>query len=534
MFGVTAEEAMNSGMAAATDEAAFTAEWNAPAIPQAPTFKGSTKLERRVFMREYQKYLAQINALQCNGSRPFVMPVGTCMDPFSKRWIAMFDLNKDHNLVSEAERVQSWSYAGGDLMRVLEQDHQELVLHQEGKVVVEAMARAETLKIAPAPAISADFQLYVGLKEAPVAPQTANAVGESGIRGRRSDDGSRSDGCHDGGARNALKAQPVEKPDASGDKHEAAQGMLEAAPGEAQLLVDALVNKQRGQINVLAAKSNRRVTKGVALVEDSVRVENLLLDSGADVNAISCGVMEALTAAAVAVDIVAWVDDTASSFDLIISRPVMEMLGFSVDDLLVEARQQKSEWDVSDGVGIPYSNMAHSDGIQCATPDVMNSKIVEDNKATCGMRRYPPAYVEYMRERVEALEAKGMVYKNNRSKWASALRIVPKEAAGALRMTIDSRPINACTDPMLWSMPNLDSALASLEGTSDYFNLNWTKGYWLLPLHSDSQEYFSFMTPFGINTPTRVLMGQTDAEAYCQSVVRQMFDDLLFRGLLVW
>ncbi|ETW05443.1 hypothetical protein H310_03208 [Aphanomyces invadans] len=68
--------------------------WNAPAIPQPPTFKGSTKSERRVFMREYQKYLAQINALQCTGSRPFAMP---------KRRIAMFDLNKDHNLVTEAE-----------------------------------------------------------------------------------------------------------------------------------------------------------------------------------------------------------------------------------------------------------------------------------------------------------------------------------------------------------------------------------------------------------------------------------------------
>ncbi|CAK4668033.1 unnamed protein product [Aphanomyces euteiches] len=35
--------------------------WNAPAIPQPPVFKGSTKAERRAFMREYQK--------------PFAMPV---------------------------------------------------------------------------------------------------------------------------------------------------------------------------------------------------------------------------------------------------------------------------------------------------------------------------------------------------------------------------------------------------------------------------------------------------------------------------
>ncbi|KAH9114827.1 hypothetical protein LEN26_013016 [Aphanomyces euteiches] len=127
-----------------------------------------------------------------------------------------------------------------------------------------------------------------------------------------------------------------------------------------------------------------------------------------------------------------------------------------------------------------------------------------------------------------------MVYKNNRATWDAAPRIVPKRDAGALRMTIDSRPINACTEPMPWPMPNLDSAMACLVGTKAYFTLDWTKGYWQLPLHADSQEFFSFMTPFGVYTPTRVLMGQTDAVAYCQSVVHQIFGELLFRGLLAW
>ncbi|KAF0753724.1 hypothetical protein AaE_005604 [Aphanomyces astaci] len=70
-----------------------------------------------------------------------------------------------------------------------------------------------------------------------------------------------------------------------------------------------------------------------------------------------------------------------------------------------------------------------------------------------------------------------------------------------------------------------------LVRTNLYFTLDRTKGYWQLPLHADSQMYFSFMTPFGVYTPTRVLMGQTDAVAYFQSVVHQMFGDLLFRGL---
>ncbi|ETV91597.1 hypothetical protein H310_13847 [Aphanomyces invadans] len=94
----------------------------------------------------------------------------------------------------------------------------------------------------------------------------------------------------------------------------------------------------------------------------------------------------------------------------------------------------------------------------------------------CGMRRYSPAHVEYMREHVAALRANSMVYLNNRSTWAAAPRIVPKKEAGALRMTIDSRPMNACTEPM----PNLDSAMVCLVGVTVYFTLDCTEGEELL------------------------------------------------------
>jgi len=296
----------------------------------------------------------------------------------------------------------------------------------------------------------------------------------------------------------------------------------------------------------------------------------------------------------------------------------MELLGFSVEELLVGARNKKREWDVS---SVPTESgmtqikrliaeklnppdLDPEDGMECATPEVYVKTPGEDDEGRvrarqeivrailaakvdeaeaqglepaarerlanllykhvdvfridlggdppvkveplkvrikpgstpvkCGMRRYPPLHVEYMRNHVAALESNGMVYKNNRATWAAAPRIVPKKEAGDLRMTIDSRPINACTEPMPWPMPNLDSAMVCLVGTTAYFTLDWTKGYWQLPLHADSQMYFSFMTPFGVYTPTRVLMGQTDAVAYCQSVVHQMFGELLFRGLLAW
>ncbi|KAF0709695.1 hypothetical protein AaE_012802, partial [Aphanomyces astaci] len=133
----------------------------------------------------------------------------------------------------------------------------------------------------------------------------------------------------------------------------------------------------------------------------------------------------------------------------------------------------------------------------------------------------PPAHVELLKTHVREFEAAGLVYRNNRATWASAPRIVPKKDPGDLRTTIDSRPINACTEPMPL-------------GARVFFTLDWFKGYWQLALHEDSQMYYSFMAPFGVYTPTRVLMGQTDVVAFCQSAVDFMFADLLFKGLLAW
>ncbi|KAF0702297.1 hypothetical protein AaE_016019, partial [Aphanomyces astaci] len=61
----------------------------------------------------------------------------------------------------------------------------------------------------------------------------------------------------------------------------------------------------------------------------------------------------------------------------------------------------------------------------------------------------------------------------------------------------------------------LDAAQTVLVGARAFFTLDWFKGYWQL-------------------TPTRVLMGQTDAVPFCQSAMDFMFADLLFKGLLAW
>lgn len=80
---------------------------NAPALPSAPVFKGSTMADRRRFMRKYTTYVNALNAFQSPVHRPFVMPARACIDGDTRRRIAMFTFGCDPDKITEE---QWWSY----------------------------------------------------------------------------------------------------------------------------------------------------------------------------------------------------------------------------------------------------------------------------------------------------------------------------------------------------------------------------------------------------------------------------------------
>ncbi|KAF0719108.1 Aste57867_1285 [Aphanomyces stellatus] len=130
------------------------------------------------------------------------MPVSDCMEPFAKRLIALFDFGKIHNDILEDEWLTWFNSASeedpqnldvlrkrlqDELLYVLEQDHQEWVLYQEGKMVVELMKQLQRNKPLKSDVFrfvrwlrvhTAGFQFVVGLEDdskpsnpaAPAAP----------------------------------------------------------------------------------------------------------------------------------------------------------------------------------------------------------------------------------------------------------------------------------------------------------------------------------------------------------------------------
>jgi hypothetical protein len=54
------------------------------------------------------------------------------------------------------------------------------------------------------------------------------------------------------------------------------------------------------------------------------------------------------------------------------------------------------------------------------------------------------------------------------------------------------------------------------------------QGYWQLPLHEDSQEFQSIITPDGVYTPTRVQHGTTKATVHMQSIMEDLMLDVRY------
>jgi hypothetical protein len=112
------------------------------------------------------------------------------------------------------------------------------------------------------------------------------------------------------------------------------------------------------------------------------------------------------------------------------------------------------------------------------------------------VRKYAPPQLKFMRDKIRELEELGLVYKNTGAQWASPPLVLPKPGPDQYRMTVDLRVPNASTKPTAWPMPNLQGDLHDLHGSEEFATLDFCQGYWQIPLHKDSQDCQSFITPY--------------------------------------
>jgi hypothetical protein len=134
-------------------------------------------------------------------------------------------------------------------------------------------------------------------------------------------------------------------------------------------------------------------------------------------------------------------------------------------------------------------------------------------------RKCAPTQLKFMRHKIRQLEELGLVYKNTGAEWASPPLILSKPGPDQYRMTVDMRVPNASTKPTAWLMPNLQDEMHDLHGSEVFATLDFCQGYWQIPLHKDSQDCKSYITPDGVYIPTRVLHGTRNATQHLQSAL---------------
>ncbi|RLO12240.1 hypothetical protein DYB28_011921, partial [Aphanomyces astaci] len=383
------------------DERGFV--YNAPALPDPPSFNGSTKSERRTFIRQYNKY--QANVLQLNGSRPFVMPVSACIVVFAKKRVAMLDMaNRDYRSITEAEWAAWFSKAFEEEPQDLEvlkkrlttairivdimvkaikpfglqkSVQRQLALQRNKPLKSKVYRFVDWLRVH-----TAGYYLYAPVEdEKTSAPPAMAAAAPS----RPSKPG-RSEGSVSSSSGPPRRTPTPEQDSAKyerkkatclkcGSENHKAVNCPKCAPGDAR---NRKVTKLQGSAN----KSLGREAK----IEGIVSVTTTLLDTGSHVTLVTAGVMKSLERARVEVKMIspepsvnqpygqapalkvdrqvqfklvtldtpcgpltlcglkAWVD----AAELLSSRAVMERLGFSEEDLLSHAFAKQEVWDVSD------------------------------------------------------------------------------------------------------------------------------------------------------------------------------------------
>ena len=123
------------------------------------------------------------------------------------------------------------------------------------------------------------------------------------------------------------------------------------------------------------------------------------------------------------------------------------------------------------------------------------------------------------------LESK--VIQPSRSPWSAPVVLVTKKD-GTIRFCIDYRKLNLVTTRDVYQLPRIDESLAALTGNRWFTTLDFTSGYYQIPMHPDSKEKTAFITSEGLFEFNVMSFGLTNAPSCFQR-----FMDVVLAGFKV-
>ena len=126
-----------------------------------------------------------------------------------------------------------------------------------------------------------------------------------------------------------------------------------------------------------------------------------------------------------------------------------------------------------------------------------------------------------MNEEVEKILRMGVI-QPSKSEWCSPVVLVPKKDGSTRLFCIDFRKLNGVAKFDAYPTPRIDDLLNSLGEVKFISSLDLTRGYWQVPLSSESRPKTAFCTPTGLFEFVVMPFGLSGAPATFQRMMNQL------------
>jgi hypothetical protein len=150
----------------------------------------------------------------------------------------------------------------------------------------------------------------------------------------------------------------------------------------------------------------------------------------------------------------------------------------------------------------------------------------------CGQRRIPIALEEKVEEMIQELANKEIIRPSD-SPWNAPLVIIPKKN-GDVRITVDYRKLNSVTKRPVFPIPDTQHLLDTLSGSAYFTTLDFSSGYYNVPMKADDIEKTAFSTKQNHWEFVRMPMGLSTAPFTFQKLMHKIFSKENWQTCLIY
>ncbi|XP_064475825.1 uncharacterized protein LOC135389723 [Ornithodoros turicata] len=141
-------------------------------------------------------------------------------------------------------------------------------------------------------------------------------------------------------------------------------------------------------------------------------------------------------------------------------------------------------------------------------------------------RRLPLPLFNTVKQELLNLEQQGVIRKvDNPTEWCSGLVVVPKKTGG-YRLCVDLTKLNKAVQRERYTLPTVEQILGQLSGAKVFSKLDATLSFHQVRLEPESEEFTTFITPFGRYCYRRLPFGIASAPEFFQRAMSRIVEGL--------